>query len=166
MFENSADFFGRIIVYSLDVLGEKASWLLMRQEMTWVQDAGQCGGTWETCLYHQHLMDWCDLAFFGADTLRIMWSHVTTDHQCICFVHIFFDQALCAWIMPFSMKCHSVWTQLYNFIQIKYCLQTLKVPYYLYFSCQTQVEYSHILKKIFLLPCLQLPKKNISSFSH
>lgn len=25
MFENSADFFGRIIVYSLDVLGEKAS---------------------------------------------------------------------------------------------------------------------------------------------
>lgn len=26
MFENSADFFGRIIVYSLDVLGEKASW--------------------------------------------------------------------------------------------------------------------------------------------
>ncbi|KAL4000337.1 ATP-dependent DNA helicase 2 subunit 1 [Sarotherodon galilaeus] len=25
MFENSADFFGRIIVYSLDILGEKAS---------------------------------------------------------------------------------------------------------------------------------------------
>lgn len=45
----------------------------------------------------------------------------------------------------FLMKCHSVWTQLYNFIQIKYCLQTLKVPYYLYFSCQTQMEYSHIL---------------------
>lgn len=26
MFENGADFFGRIIIYSLDVLGEKASW--------------------------------------------------------------------------------------------------------------------------------------------
>lgn len=51
MFENSADFFGRIIVYSLDVLGGKASWPifffnpLMREEMTPEESTG-CRTVW------------------------------------------------------------------------------------------------------------------------
>lgn len=50
MFENSADFFGRIIVYSLDVLGEKASWPffspLMRERKWPLSESTGCRMVW------------------------------------------------------------------------------------------------------------------------
>lgn len=77
MFENSADFFGRIIVYSLDILGEKASWPLFftpSWDRIWplcnLQDSGWCGGTGETCHLHCHLLTDVNVAFFGMDTFE------------------------------------------------------------------------------------------------
>lgn len=148
MFENSADFFGRIIVYSLDVLGEKASWPsfsnpLMREEVTLseVQDTGWRGGTWKTSWLYCHLVNWyeCGLFWYGCFQGSVKPSHPwPLEHRRPGIIRIFF----------FYFILNGFFLIIYHLSHGLYLLCLwVKVP----FQQNTQYENTFLLKLVYSL---------------
>lgn len=157
MFENSADFFGRIIVYSLDVLGEKASWPsfsnpLMREEVTLseVQDTGWRGGTWKTSRLYCHLVNWYECGLFWYGRFQDLSSHLTLDHL---------NTESLAWLDYFYFILNGFSLIIYHLSRSLYLLCLwVEVP----FQQNTQYENTFLLKLVYSL-LLPSAKQNNSS---
>lgn len=151
MFENSADFFGRIIVYSLDVLGEKASWLFFFLNPPHETGNDLSTGCWAMWWHLGNLS--VPPAPHGLMWLGLFWCRHAQDYVKPCHywssMHLlcshFFDQALCAWIMPFRWSAipfeHSYTTS----FKLNIVYRPYRSHIIFMFHARTQVEYSHIL---------------------
>lgn len=147
MFENSADFFGRIIVYSLDVLGGKTSWQFFKipsWERKWPLSKKQDGAV----ALGKHVIctatSWTDVnvAFFGMDAFRNLWSPLIQTQKALHGIWV-----LSADLTGFLWLRHLLYCSLHL-----YCAFWVKAP--------SKGTHSKKKQTCLLLICCQSAKQN------